>query len=190
MPIDCVTCDRLGISCSGPQFAAMSPDELVDWMRRRKAALGVTNDDIATRAGVSIATVNRVFGGPGSNYRIETLSPILQVLLGGNWPAVICAAESKQQTSALRDRVHHLEGELSATRDNAGLAHKAAQENADSLRAQIAQLLEQIDQLRRQLAQYRHLAYALGIALFLGMFVVILLLLYDFSNGAVGYFLN
>lgn len=190
MPIDCVTCDRLGISCAGPQFAAMRPDELVDWMRRRKAALGVTNDDIATRAGVSIATVNRVFGGPGSNYRIETLSPILQVLLGGNWPAVVCAAESKQQTSALRDRVHHLEGELSATRDSAGQLHESAQDNADALRAQIAQLLEQIDQLRRQLARYRRLAYALGIALFSFMLCTILLLFYDSSNGDIGYFLH
>ena len=183
LAIDCVTCDRLGISCSGPQFAAMSPDELVDWMRRRKAALGLTNDDIATRAGVSIATVNRVFGGPGSNYRIETLSPILQVLLGGNWPAVICAAESGQQTSVLRDRVHHLEGELSATRSSAGQTYDAAQDTIAALRAQI-------DVQLMQLRQRRRLVYALGLVLFVVLIGIIGLLLYDLSNGSVGYFLH
>ena len=181
LAIDCVTCDRLGVSCSGPQFAAMSPEELTDWMRRRKAALGLTNDDIATRAGVSIATVTRVFGGPGSNYRIETLSPILQVLLGGSWPAVICAAESGQQTSALRDRVHHLEGELSATRSSAGQTYDAAQDTIDSLRAQI-------DVLLMQLRQQRRLTYALGIVLFFLLISVIGLLLCDLTNGAVGFF--
>lgn len=181
LAIDCVTCDRLGVSCSGPQFAAMSPEELTDWMRRRKAALGLTNDDIATRAGVSIATVNRVFGGPGSNYRIETLSPILQVLLGGSWPAVICAAESGQQTSALRDRVHHLEGELSATRSSAGQTYDAAHDTIDSLRAQI-------DVLLMQLRQHRRLNYILGIMLFCVLVGIIWLLNYDLSNGAVGFF--
>ena len=159
----------------------MSPEELTDWMRRRKAALGLTNDDIATRAGVSIATVTRVFGGPGSNYRIETLSPILQVLLGGSWPAVICAAESGQQTSALRDRVHHLEGELSATRSSAGQTYDAAQDTIDSLRAQI-------DVLLMQLRQQRRLTYALGIVLFFLLISVIGLLLCDLTNGAVGFF--
>lgn len=152
--------------------------------------MGLTIDDIAARAGVSPTTINRMLSGTWTNYRLESVSPILQVLLGGSWPALSCAAETGQEMFALRGRVHHLEGELSATRDSVGQLLESAQDNADALRAQIAQLLKQIDQLRRQLAQYRHLAYALGIALFLGMFVVILLLLYDFSNGAVGYFLH
>lgn len=190
LSIECASCERLGVSCAGPQFIAMEPAELTSWIRRRKAVMGLTIDDIAARAGVSPTTINRMLSGTWTNYRLESVSPILQVLLGGSWPALSCAAETGQEMFALRDRVHHLEGELSATRDSAGQLHESAQDNADALRAQIAQLLEQIDQLRRQLARYRHLAYALGIALFLGMFAMILLLLYDLSNGNVGYFLH
>lgn len=188
LSIDCTSCERLGVSCSGPQFLAMSPAELTSWIRRRKAALGLTIDELAARAGVSATSINRMLSGTWSNYRLETVSPILQVLLGGSWPALSCAAETGQEMFALRDRVHHLEGELSATRVSAGQAHEAAQDNADSLRAQIAQLLEQIDQLRMQVQQHRRLAYALGIILLLVLLGIIGLLLYDLSNGSVGYF--
>lgn len=187
---DCASCERLGVSCSGPQFMAMEPAVLTSWMRARKAALNLTNEDIARQAGASLASVNRLFSGAWTNYKLDTVSPILQVLLGGSWPALSCAAETGQEIFALRGRVHHLEGELSATRDSVGQLHESAQDNADTLRAQIAQLLEQIDQLRRQLARYRRLAYALGIGLFSFMLCTILLLFYDLSNGDVGYFLH
>lgn len=124
--IDCASCPRLGVSCSGPQFMAMEPAVLTGWMRARKAALNLTNEDIARQAGTSQSSVNRLFSGAWTNYKLDTVSPILQVLLGGSWPALSCAAETGQEIFALRDRVHHLEGELSATRSSAGWSMRLA----------------------------------------------------------------
>ena len=121
--IDCITCKKLGTSCPGPQFVAMDPADVSDWIRERKKVLGLTNAAIAEASGVPLGTVNRMLTGQYFNYKLDTIAPILTVLVGGDWPTTICADPDGSGLHRARERIHHLETELAATRASAGQAH-------------------------------------------------------------------
>ena len=82
----CLTCQKMGVSCDGPNFMAMSTDALVEWcIQRRKQMPGMTYDKIAEATGLSKGTVSGFFNKTHSDYRLETIRPILKILVGGDW---------------------------------------------------------------------------------------------------------
>lgn len=158
----------------------MSPRDIAGWIRQRKAAIGISNAELAERSGVPLSTINRILGSGWSNYRIDTIAPILTVLVGG-WPDTACPEDAGGELYIMRDRVTHLERELSFARHRADQAHEAAQGNVDTLHAQA-------DAQDARLRHMRRLVYALGIALLAVLLGVIGLLIYDINNLSVGYF--
>lgn len=87
---DCITCDKLGCSCDGPNFVAMSAVELLDWCKRRKQHLGLSRERLAEISGVPIGTINRLLSGTHYDFRYETLRPIIKVLVGGSFDGNPC----------------------------------------------------------------------------------------------------
>lgn len=81
----CLSCEKLGTSCKGPHFLTMSANDLVEWCRRRKALLGLTNAQIATLSEVPKGTVDRLFSadnGEAIDFKFETVRPIVKILSG------------------------------------------------------------------------------------------------------------
>ena len=81
----CVTCLHLGVDCDGPNFIAMEGKGLMEWCKRRKNYLGLSNKELAESSNVPIGTVDRLFAGNYENFRYSTVRPILQVLVGNEW---------------------------------------------------------------------------------------------------------
>ena len=86
----CITCDKLGVACSGPNFFLMSSDELVEWCKERKKHLRMTRDRLMELCGVPMGTLNRFFTGKNNYFYFETARPILKVLVGGEWEIDNC----------------------------------------------------------------------------------------------------
>ena len=114
----CLTCNKIGITCDGPNFMAMGTAELIEWCNnRRKQIPGMTYDRIAEATGLSKGTVSGFFGGTHADYRIETIRPILKLLVGGEWDDNPCADPTTSERAGYEERIRQLENEI-AWRDD------------------------------------------------------------------------
>lgn len=114
---ECVSCQKLGISCDGPNFVAMPAAELVAWCKARKEYLGLSNGRIAEMTGMSKGTVDGFFASAHADFRFETIRPVLRVLVGGEFSGEPCPEPSSSEKAAYEERIRHLEAEV-ARRDD------------------------------------------------------------------------
>lgn len=95
----CINCIYIGKKCDGPNFLAMGMPRLCEWLKLRKEYLHSqdpkwTNAYIANIAGVSLATVNRVFAGDADDIKLSTIAQIIYVLVNGTWGQYSCSLAS------------------------------------------------------------------------------------------------
>lgn len=94
---ECITCDKLGGACSGPNFLLMCSQEVVEWCKARKIYLKMTRDKLAELSGVPMGTLNRFFAGTNSFFYFETARPILKVLVSDAWAVDNCLINQSQK---------------------------------------------------------------------------------------------
>lgn len=76
----CKDCPRASTGCLR-YISELSPDDLRDWCLKRKAALALTNQQIADAANLSRRTVDRFFTDAVRDYRFSSIQPIILALL-------------------------------------------------------------------------------------------------------------
>ena len=59
----------------------LNPSELIQWCRQRKKAKGISNAELADRAGVPVGTLDRVLSGNYLEFKYSSIQPILTYLL-------------------------------------------------------------------------------------------------------------
>ena len=96
----CIACEKLGVSCSGPNFLLMTSQEVVEWCKARKIFLKMTREKLAELTGVHMGTLNRFFAGKNSYFYFETARPILKVLLSDAWALDNCQINQSQNQDA------------------------------------------------------------------------------------------
>ena len=144
----CVTCSRMGNTCDGPNFLAMSIDRWCEWVHLRKDFLKWKNTTIAEKSGVSKISVDRVMAGDVKDLRITTMQAITRALINGTWGQYPCAlvAESEKeiyidnpviiaQCQHLQDTMDKLSEEY---KTEVAAVRAEAQRKIDFLREQIA----------------------------------------------------
>lgn len=107
----CIDCIYIGKKCDGPNFLAMGMPRLCEWLKMRKEYLHSqdpkwTNAYIANLAGVSLATVNRVFAGDVDDIKLSTIAQIIRVLVNGTWgqyPCSLAAGETQPDCEHLKE---------------------------------------------------------------------------------------
>ena len=112
MYLQCVNCPKLGVSCDGPRFFAMSPQELISWSKERKKHLRYTNAKLGELANVPQGTIDSLFANTHADFKFGTIRTVLQALVGADWSGVPCQSqtdESAKEAQALRDRIKQLE---------------------------------------------------------------------------------
>ena len=145
----CVSCDFLGNQCTGPNFLAMDPPEVIDWCRQRKKYLGISNDKIAQICHTPKGTVDRVLSG-GYDYKYSTIRPIAQALIGENWGEHPCPTsdDTLRELDSLRTQYDHACQRL----ENLDAQHRAdVQQLQDEHRRKIDHLNAEIATLREEL---------------------------------------
>ena len=183
---ECLKCEKIGVSCDGPNFMAMSTQELLTWCKARKEYLHLSNARLAEKSGMPKGTVDRLFAGEHADVRFETIRPMLKALTGGAWSGNPCAAQ--QEDEALRKKVQELEREL-RLRDES-IAH--LKENYADMTTLVANTNkrhdEQLKFLRGQISQRNRFSTAMTIVAIIALLYIIITLIVDLSDPSHGFY--
>lgn len=181
MYLECVSCEKLGISCDGPNFVAMSAPELLAWCKARKVRLGLSNGKLAELSGMAKGTIDRLFAGEHVDFRYETIRPMVMALTGGNTSGSPCPGANNNDNAELIKKVERL------ARNN-----KLLQEHIDRDNAQYQQQLEflrgQIKHEQSVADGYKKAVKILSVLLGVSVLVIVAALLIDRFNSEVGFF--
>lgn len=120
----CITCDHLDGCPNSPRFYSMTPEEVLDWCRRRKKYLRLTNEDIARKSGVPAGTIARLFAEHSTlaDYKHSTIQPLLVVLAGNSLSEPPCPTKEDPETiekirADYQRRIDHLNAEIAGFRE-------------------------------------------------------------------------
>lgn len=86
----CISCSRIGQTCDGPNFLAMSVERWCEWCHLRRDYLNWKNSTIAEKAGVSKISVDRIMAGDVKDLRITTMQAVTKALVNGTWGQYAC----------------------------------------------------------------------------------------------------
>ena len=95
----CISCPRIGQTCDGPNFLAMSVERWCEWSRLRKEYLGWRNATLSEKAGVSKISIDRIMAGDIKDLRITTMQAVTKALVNGSWgqsPCVLVTETEKE----------------------------------------------------------------------------------------------
>jgi hypothetical protein len=95
----CISCAKLGQSCDGPNFLAMTVERWCEWCHLRRDHLKWKNQTIADKAGVSKVSIDRIITGDVKDLRITTMQAVTKALVNGSWgqsPCVLVTETEKE----------------------------------------------------------------------------------------------
>ena len=183
---ECIKCPKIGISCDGPNFFAMSTPELLAWCKERKKELKISNAQIAEKSGMPKGTIDRLFAGEHVDFRYETIRPLLKALTGGAWSGNPCATLEDDDT--LQKKIQELEAEI-ARRDESIQGYK---ENSDAMKTLITNTnkrhTEQLEFLRGEIKRKNKIMTAMISIAVLALLYIIVTLVIDLADPSRGYY--
>lgn len=153
----CITCEKLGTRCDGPNFLAMTIERWCEWCRLRKEYLHITNAYIAEAADVSKVTVDRIIAGSTTDIRTSTMQAVTRVLVNGTWGQYPCADPNPEQEKAdpnpaLETRCEEQATEITRLRgiiDQLNAEHRADLRHAEEERKiEVEHLYKEIETIR------------------------------------------
>lgn len=183
---ECLNCEKIGVSCDGPNFMAMGAPELLAWCKARKAHLHLTNGRLAEMSGMPKGTIDRLFAGEHVDFRFETIRPLLKALTGGAWSGNPCAAP--QEDNKMQDKIREMEAGLQWRDDK--IQH-FAEENA-RLQAHIkeanGQHAEEMKFLHGEVKRKNRTITILAVVMSLALLYIIVMLIIDRIDPSKGYY--
>lgn len=192
---ECLTCPKIGVSCDGPNFFAMSTPELLAWCKARKAHLRVSNARLAELTGGAIpkGTIDRLFAGEHTDFRYETIRPLLKALTGGAWSGNPC--DTPQEDGELQKRVRDLEAEIRwrddkiqhLTENHSSMTTLIANTNKRHAE-QMARHEEEMAFLRDQVKQRTRTSTVMTVIAVLALLYIIVTLVIDLADPSRGYY--
>ena len=159
----CISCAKLGQTCDGPNFLAMSIERWCEWCRLRRDHLKWKNQTIAEKAGLSKVSIDRIMACDAKDLRITTMQAVTKALVNGAWgqsPCVLVTETEKEiyvDNPVIIAQCQHLQNTL----DNLSEAYKAEiAAIREEAHQKVAFLLEQIAFKERQMdAKDRHIEW-------------------------------
>lgn len=180
----CLTCGDLGAACDGPNFLAMETAEIGLWCNdKRKQIQGMTYDKIAAETGISKSAVYSFLNGTHADYRLETIRPIVKLIVGGKWDDNACGNLSNSEKAAYEENARQLESEIKRQEDK--IQHLISEnatlhEHADHMNKIIKDRYEFLKRKDR-------IILLLGIMLFVAVATIITALAIDATNPNIGF---
>lgn len=123
----CISCSRIGQTCDGPNFLAMSVERWCEWCHLRRDYLGWKNSLLSEKSGVSKVSIDRIMSGDVKDLRITTMQAVTKALVNGTWgqsPCVLVTETEKEiyvdnpviiaQCQHLQNTLDNLSGEYKA----------------------------------------------------------------------------
>lgn len=151
----CISCPKIGQTCDGPNFLAMTVERWCEWCRLRRDFLRWKNQTIADKAGVSKISVDRIMAGDVKDLRITTMQAVTKALVNGVWGHAPCVLVAEDETQRYVDnpvivaQCQHLQHTLDTLteefRQEMAEVRADAQKKIDFLMEQIAIKDKQIE---------------------------------------------
>ena len=176
---ECIKCQKIGISCDGPNFFAMSTPQLLAWCKERKKELRVSNAQLAEKSGMPKGTIDRLFAGEHVDFRYETIRPLLKALTGGTWAGNPCAAPEEE--SALQAELLRMEAKAHALEAENERLHEEAKET-------IGRHEEQLHFLRGEIKRKNKFMTAMTTIAVLALLYIIVTLIIDVTDPSQGFY--
>lgn len=187
----CITCDHISGCPHSPRFYMLSPPEVIDWCRKRKKFLGLSNDDIAEMSGLPHGTVSRLLGGNYADYKHTTIQPLLRSLTGDGLGELPCPTAQPEITELMEKysnacarieflETHYQEDMLRIRADD--------QRQIDHLNAEIADFKEELEFKRQQLRAAHTGRIIMTVLCILLLLVIVAALVVDSLNPGIGFF--
>ena len=153
----CLSCPHRKVRCDGPRTSGLELARWCEYMRDMKELNGLTNQEIADGADVSVKTVERLMAlNADKDILRDTARRIENVIIGSTstYPCYLAFEEEHRPDEKMVDAMHELERVLAdnedyrAALDNIHTSYKAemetiraeAQKKVDFLLDQVAQL--------------------------------------------------
>ena len=144
----CISCPRIGQTCDGPNFLAMTVERWCEWCHLRRDFLGWKNSKLAEKSGLSRISIDRIMSGDVKDLRITTIQAVTKALVNGAWgksPCVLVTESEKEiyvdnpvivaQCQQLQNSLDALSVEYKAEID---IVRQEAKNKIDFLKEQIA----------------------------------------------------
>lgn len=181
MYLECISCPKMGISCDGPNFVAMSATELLEWCKSRKAHMGLSNGRLSELSGMPKGTIDRLFAGQHVDFRYETIRPLIKALTGGQWSGSPCPDPHDNDMEALKEKAERL------ARNNMLLQEHIDRDNAQHQK-QLEFLREQIKHEQANGDGYKKTVFGLSVTVGIVILLIIAALIIDRVNPEIGFF--
>ena len=110
----CIGCERLGQDCV-PNLMALPFPKLMEWVKKRQALLGWTNQMLADKSNIPVGTIARIKSGE-DDCRYSTMRSILHALLGSYNVEFPCQKKLDQEFAHIAELEQQCQ-ELTAKRD-------------------------------------------------------------------------
>lgn len=175
MYLECLECHKLGTTCKGPNFVAMPAHELWEWCKKRKSQLRLTNQQLADLSGTPKGTIDRLFSKEQTDFKYETIRPILPVLVGGSFEDTVC--QDPQQDALVAEQIKRLEEENAKLKEKVEELKELKQEKKE----EIAFLKSEVENKRK------YIRVLFPLVIFLAS-IIILALVIDYMNSHIGFF--
>lgn len=183
---ECISCEKIGKICDGPNFMAAPVPELFSWCKKRKAFLGLSNGKLAELSGVPKSTIDRIFA---PNYeridiRIETIRPILKALVGGEFKGNPCPEPPGDDSPKATERLAQCEIELKWQQDKIATLKRETEVLLEQIHEKDILLKERAAFLRQKDSYIR----ILGITSAVCIAAIVAALIVDKLNSDIGFF--
>lgn len=170
----CISCPKLGISCDGANLYTMPAAEMLEWCKARKKHLGWSNGYLSEMSTVPKGTIDRIFSSDPTDFRHETMRPIVTALVGGKPGSNPCPDPHDASAEHLREIIDI------KTAENADLQKQIEEWKARHV--------DNIAYYRRLYCVLRKITVALVVVLVMLLLAVAGLFAYDALNPNVGWF--
>lgn len=181
----CLLCKELPGACDGPNFLAMETSELGLWCNeKRKHIPGMTYDKIAAETGISKSAVYSFLTGAHSDYRIETIRPIVKLITGGKWDDNPCGNLSNSEKAQYEEKMRFYDSEIKWRDDK--IQHILSENK--SLQGRIVDSNRILQDRYEFLKRKDRVIGLLAILLTITLLVIIAALVIDSINPNIGFF--
>ena len=102
----CIDCGHRSTDCA-QGLMTLPLKELLDWCRKTKKTLGITNNKISEMTSIPIGTIERIMAGKIEDAKFSTIQPIVAALLEFT-PGVTCPDDDALSAAHLRQRLTEL----------------------------------------------------------------------------------
>lgn len=187
----CITCKQLGNTCDGPNFLAMDAIELGQWCdEKRRKIPGMTYDRIASETNISKTAIYNFLKGIHPDCRLETIRPVVKLLIGGSWDDNPCGNVSSSEKAGYEEKIRQLEIEV----EHLDTRLKAVKKTNESLEMLVKnnniRTTDDKDFLRGQIKNRNKVITFLSVMVAVCMAVIITALVIDGINPEAGFFWN